>query len=53
MKNLHLAAIGDNCIDKFLSLGIGRVGGNALNVSVHFSKLGNRSSYFGVRVQRQ
>jgi len=48
MTNLEVAAVGDNCIDRFggaerFSL----VGGNAVNVAVQLSLLGRRSAYFG------
>lgn len=47
MTGLHLAAVGDNCIDRFLTQKIARVGGNALNVAVHFAKAGHHAAYFG------
>lgn len=47
MTRLRLAAAGDNCIDRFLTEGIARVGGNALNVAVHFARAGHDASYFG------
>lgn len=43
----RLAAVGDNCVD-VINPGARRfVGGNALNVAVHFARLGGRSAYFG------
>ncbi|WP_460274419.1 PfkB family carbohydrate kinase [Celeribacter sp. ULVN23_4] len=47
MTGLRLAAVGDNCIDRFLTQKIARVGGNALNVAVHFAKAGHDAAYFG------
>lgn len=47
MPRLHLAAVGDNCIDRYLALGRARVGGNAVNVAVHFALAGQASFYFG------
>jgi|TARA_R110002012_G_scaffold273477_1_gene459352 fructoselysine 6-kinase len=47
MPALDFAAVGDNCIDKFLDQGWARVGGNALNVAVHIAKSENNSFYFG------
>jgi len=48
MKRLRIAAVGDNCIDKFLPpIGEALVGGNAVNVAVQFAKLGHDASYFG------
>jgi len=48
MKRLRIAAVGDNCIDKFLPpLGEALVGGNAVNVAVQLSKLGHNAFYFG------
>lgn len=47
MKELRFAAAGDNCIDRYVSKGVARVGGNALNVAVHFAKAGQASAYFG------
>lgn len=47
MRKFRFAAVGDNCIDKYLSLGVSRVGGNALNVAVHFADGGHEALYFG------
>ena len=48
MKRLRIAAVGDNCIDKFLPpIGEALVGGNAVNVAVQISKLGHDAFYFG------
>lgn len=48
MKRLRIAAVGDNCIDKFLPpIGEALVGGNAINVAVQLAKLGHDISYFG------
>jgi fructoselysine 6-kinase len=43
-----VAAVGDNCIDRYLPpIGVSTVGGNALNVAVHLSRLGQSVAYFG------
>ncbi|MGF1626226.1 MAG: PfkB family carbohydrate kinase [Alphaproteobacteria bacterium] len=47
MARLRLAAVGDNCIDRYRIQGVARVGGNALNVAVHAARAGHRSFYFG------
>jgi fructoselysine 6-kinase len=48
MKRLRIAAVGDNCIDKFLPpIGEALVGGNAVNVAVQLARLGHDASYFG------
>lgn len=47
VTGFRLAAVGDNCIDRFLTQKIARVGGNALNVAVHFAKTGHDAAYFG------
>ncbi|MAE91656.1 MAG: sugar kinase [Pelagibaca sp.] len=47
MTRLRLAAAGDNCIDRFLTRKIARVGGNGLNVAVNFALAGHGSAYFG------
>jgi len=48
MKRLRIAAVGDNCIDKFLPpIGEALVGGNAVNVAVQLAKLGHDAFYFG------
>lgn len=47
MTRLRLAAAGDNCIDRFLTQNIARVGGNGLNVAVHFALAGHHAAYFG------
>ena len=48
MKRRRIAAVGDNCIDKFLPpIGEALVGGNAINVAVQLAKLGHDISYFG------
>ena len=41
------ATVGDNCIDRYLSLGRTLVGGNAVNVAVHLARLGIEITYFG------
>lgn len=53
MSGFDLAAVGDNCIDRFLPpLGLStaelsKVGGNAVNVAVQLARLGHRAAYFG------
>lgn len=48
MKKLRIAAVGDNCIDKFLPpVGQALIGGNAVNVAVQLARLGHDSYYFG------
>lgn len=48
MARLRFAAVGDNCIDKFLPpVGQALIGGNALNVAVQLARLGHETHYFG------
>ena len=48
MKRLRIAAVGDNCIDKFLPpVGQALVGGNAVNVAVQLARLKHHAFYFG------
>jgi fructoselysine 6-kinase len=48
LSGFDLAAVGDNCIDRFLPpLGLSTVGGNAVNVAVQLARLGHRAAYFG------
>jgi fructoselysine 6-kinase len=47
MAGIVAATVGDNCIDRYLPLGRSTVGGNAVNVAVHLSRLGVGSAYFG------
>ena len=48
MADFDVAAVGDNCIDRYLPpVGLGTVGGNAVNVAVHLRKQGLRSAYLG------
>lgn len=48
MKRLRIAAVGDNCIDKFLPpVGQALIGGNAVNVAVQLARLGHDAFYFG------
>lgn len=42
-----LIAVGDNCLDAYLTKGIVTVGGNALNVAVQWRRLGLNARYFG------
>jgi len=43
----RLIAVGDNCLDVYLTKNQMTVGGNALNVAVHWHNLGAHSRYFG------
>lgn len=43
----RFAALGDNCIDRYLPLAQAAVGGNAINVAVQLALAGERCSYFG------
>ncbi len=45
---MKLAAVGDNCMDVYGALGKAYPGGNPVNVSVYFVRLGGESSYTGV-----
>jgi fructoselysine 6-kinase len=48
MTRYEFAAVGDNCIDRFLApIGMSLVGGNAVNVAVQLARLGRSSTYFG------
>lgn len=47
MPALQFAAVGDNCIDRFRPSGLSLVGGNALNVAVQLTRLGEAAAYFG------
>lgn len=42
-----LVAVGDNCLDVYLSKDVMTVGGNALNVAAHWRKAGWSARYFG------
>ncbi len=42
-----LAAVGDNCLDVYLTKDVMTVGGNALNVAVHWRRAGLDARYFG------
>ena len=45
---LDLAAVGDNCVDRFRPpIGLSAIGGNAVNVAVHLARRGHRATYFG------
>lgn len=45
----ELVAVGDNCIDVYLPpIGRSAVGGNAVNVAVHWARGGHASGYLGV-----
>ncbi|RCW41552.1 MULTISPECIES: fructoselysine 6-kinase [unclassified Halanaerobium] len=45
---MKLAAVGDNCIDKYINTNELFPGGNPVNVAVYFSRLNGNSSYIGV-----
>lgn len=49
MKNAtpNLIAVGDNCLDAYLTKGFVTVGGNALNVAVQWRRQGHGARYFG------
>lgn len=48
MSSFQFAAVGDNCIDRFMPpIGLSLIGGNAVNVAVQLSRLGLRTGYFG------
>jgi fructoselysine 6-kinase len=48
MASFRFAAVGDNCIDRFLPpLARSYVGGNAINVAVQLARLGHQAFYFG------
>ncbi len=42
-----LVAVGDNCLDVYLTKDAMTVGGNALNVAAHWRKAGSDARYFG------
>lgn len=44
---MKLIAIGDNCIDYYEQTGLAFPGGNAVNVSVYFRRIGGKSAYIG------
>ena len=43
----NMIAVGDNCLDVYLTRNVMTVGGNALNVAVHWHRAGVASRYFG------
>ncbi|MCW0001027.1 PfkB family carbohydrate kinase [Pararhizobium sp. YC-54] len=45
--NPSLIAVGDNCLDAYLTKGFVTVGGNALNVAVQWRRQGLNARYFG------
>ena len=45
---MRLAAVGDNCMDVYQSIGKAYPGGNPVNVAVYFTRLGGHASYTGV-----
>jgi fructoselysine 6-kinase len=44
----NFVAVGDNCLDVYLTKDAMTVGGNALNVAVHWRRAGLDARYFGV-----
>jgi len=48
MISFEFAAVGDNCIDRFMPpIGLSLIGGNAINVAVQLRRLGLPTAYFG------
>jgi fructoselysine 6-kinase len=47
MTSPKLIAVGDNCLDVYLTKNLMTVGGNALNVAVHWRRAGWTARYFG------
>ncbi|RWD73866.1 PfkB family carbohydrate kinase [Mesorhizobium sp.] len=47
MTSAKLVAVGDNCLDVYLTRGLLTVGGNALNVAVQWRRNGWQARYFG------
>lgn len=48
MTRFRLAAVGDNCVDRFLPpVSMSLIGGNALNVAVQWARMGEEAFYFG------
>jgi len=45
---LKIATVGDNCMDVYENLGKAYPGGNPVNVSVYFTRMGGEASYTGV-----
>lgn len=45
---IKIAAVGDNCMDVYENLGKAYPGGNPVNVSVYFVRMGGEASYTGV-----
>lgn len=43
----NLVAVGDNCLDVYLTKDVMTVGGNALNVAAHWRAAGRPARYFG------
>ncbi|UCI10355.1 PfkB family carbohydrate kinase [Mesorhizobium sp. B1-1-8] len=46
-RTRNLVAVGDNCLDAYLSHGLLTVGGNALNVAAQWRRSGVTARYFG------
>ena len=53
MAPVTAAALGDNCIDRYLALGRSTVGGNAVNVAVHLARRGVGAAYYGAVGRRR
>lgn len=47
VKNMKIAGIGDNVIDRYMNMGIMFPGGNAVNVAAHAALLGAEAAYVG------
>ncbi len=48
MSFFEFAAVGDNCIDRFMPpINLSLIGGNAVNVAVQLRRLGLETAYFG------
>ncbi len=45
---MKIAAVGDNCMDVYSSLGQAYPGGNPVNVAVYMKRLGEQAAYIGV-----
>ena len=45
---MRIAAVGDNCMDVYGSLGQAFPGGNPVNVAVYMKRLGEQAAYIGV-----
>ena len=45
---MKIAAVGDNCMDVYSSLGQAYPGGNPVNVAVYMKRLGEQAAYIGI-----